>query len=42
MKKIFLALLIILFAFACSSDGTKKRTKKQAPAYRPITAGDVR
>jgi len=38
MKKIFLALLIILFVFGCSKDWTKK----QAPAYRPITARDVR
>jgi len=38
MKKIFLALFIILFAFACSNDWTKK----QAPAYKPITSRDVR
>jgi len=38
MKKIFLALLIILFIFACSNDWTKK----QAPAYRPLTARQVR
>ena len=38
MKKIFMALLIILFAFACSNDWTKK----QAPAYRPVTAKGVR
>ena len=38
MKKIFLALLIILFVFACSND----LTKKQAPSYRPVTAQGVR
>ena len=38
MKKIFIALLIILFAFACSKDWTKK----QAPAYKPVTARGVR
>ena len=38
MKKIFMALLIILFVFACSKD----LTKRPAPAYKPVTARSVR
>jgi hypothetical protein len=40
MKKIFMALLMILFVFACSNDWSQKN--KKAPAYKPITARDVR
>ena len=39
MKKIFLAILIILFVFACSSSNLNTRS---APAYRPVSAGSVR
>lgn len=39
MKKIFLALLIILFVFACSSTNMNK---SNAPGYRPVSAGSVR
>jgi hypothetical protein len=38
MGKIFLALLIILFVLACSSDWEKK----PAPAYNPVTSDEVR
>ena len=34
MKKVFLALFVILFVFACSND----LAKKESPAYRPVTA----
>jgi hypothetical protein len=40
MKKIFLAILIILCVFACSS--TSNLNKRQAPAYRPVTTQSVR
>jgi hypothetical protein len=39
MKKIFLAILIILGVFACSSSNLNT---KSAPAYRPVTTRSVR
>jgi uncharacterized protein YcfL len=39
MKKIFLAILIILFVFACGSSNANKRS---APAHRPVSAQSVR